>query len=268
MDDRFAHVFKDPRFQQVPVKERKLKIDKRFKGMFNDKRFNLKYTVDKRGRPINTSTSENLQKYYELSDDDDDEEMDESESSSEDKKKEKSKKKKEKKKKKTVEKEKKLVSNGVKKCETKEIINSKKITNDSLIKNQKTKTLEKDQIDKTDLQRKRKLSPQDTEWKTEKKVKKQSKKEIEKTLLKVCIGLEHCFSVEVSVGAKGHLYHLIRPSHWKWGITLWVIFIYTFFNCVLPIRYIPNIFLCLCFTLEKWQHSGMNIVNIMYMWNQ
>ncbi|XP_041352321.1 ESF1 homolog isoform X2 [Gigantopelta aegis] len=66
-DPRFSHVTKDPRFRQVPRKERKVKIDKRFQSMFSDKRFKLKYSVDKRGRPVDTSTDENLKKYYELS---------------------------------------------------------------------------------------------------------------------------------------------------------------------------------------------------------
>ena len=35
--------------------------------MFHDKKFKLKYSVDKRGRPINTTTNENLKKFYELS---------------------------------------------------------------------------------------------------------------------------------------------------------------------------------------------------------
>ncbi|XP_052276003.1 ESF1 homolog isoform X2 [Dreissena polymorpha] len=69
-DDRFAHVAKDPRFRKVPLKERKVKIDNRFKHMFKDKRFKMKYTVDKRGRPVNLTTNENLKKYYELSDED------------------------------------------------------------------------------------------------------------------------------------------------------------------------------------------------------
>ncbi|XP_064624049.1 ESF1 homolog isoform X2 [Lineus longissimus] len=67
-DARFAHIGKDPRFHNLPSRERKVKIDKRFKSMFEDKKFKLKYSVDKRGRPINTSTNENLRKFYELSD--------------------------------------------------------------------------------------------------------------------------------------------------------------------------------------------------------
>lgn len=178
MDDRFDHVFKDPRFQRVPVKEKKLKIDQRFKGMFNDKRFSLKYTVDKRGRPINSSTSENLQKYYKLSDEDDEvedmEEMDGSEFLSEDKKKKKLKKKKE------VKKDNQLISNGVN-CNTNEgISDPKKSANDSMIKNKKTKTSEKAEIDKnTNLQRKRKLSSEDHVLKSKKNVKKKSRKVFE-----------------------------------------------------------------------------------------
>ncbi|XP_077996320.1 ESF1 homolog [Glandiceps talaboti] len=67
-DERFAHIKKDPRFQQMPMLERKVKIDKRFQGMFKDKRFKEKYTVDKRGRPVNLTTTEDLKKFYELSD--------------------------------------------------------------------------------------------------------------------------------------------------------------------------------------------------------
>merc|ERR1711862_624377 len=66
-DARFKHIARDPRFRKMKRKDRKVKIDKRFHGMFNDKNFKLKYTVDKRGRPVNTSTNENLQRYYDVS---------------------------------------------------------------------------------------------------------------------------------------------------------------------------------------------------------
>ena len=66
-DDRFAHIARDPKFKRIPKAERKVKIDKRFQGMFKDKRFAVKYTVDKRGRPVNQTSSENLRKYYDLS---------------------------------------------------------------------------------------------------------------------------------------------------------------------------------------------------------
>uniref|UniRef100_A0A7M4F292 ESF1 nucleolar pre-rRNA processing protein homolog n=1 Tax=Crocodylus porosus TaxID=8502 RepID=A0A7M4F292_CROPO len=69
-DERFSRITKDPRFWEMPDKERKIKIDKRFRAMFHDKRFKLKYTVDKRGRPVNHSSTENLKRFYELSDSD------------------------------------------------------------------------------------------------------------------------------------------------------------------------------------------------------
>ncbi|XP_026179710.1 ESF1 homolog isoform X2 [Mastacembelus armatus] len=75
-DERFLRVQKDPRFWEMPEKERKVKIDKRFQSMFHDKRFKVKYTVDKRGRPINHTSTEDLKRFYKLSDseDEDDEE--------------------------------------------------------------------------------------------------------------------------------------------------------------------------------------------------
>ncbi len=91
-DDRFKHIVKDHRFKNMPRNERKFKVDKRFKvnpsfifinfsiqfshflskffrskNMFHDKKFKLKYSVDKRGRPVNLTTNENLKKYYEIS---------------------------------------------------------------------------------------------------------------------------------------------------------------------------------------------------------
>ncbi|XP_012684492.2 ESF1 homolog [Clupea harengus] len=69
-DDRFLKVKKDPRFWEMPDKERKIKIDKRFQSMFHDDRFKLKYTVDKRGRPVNHTSSEDLKRFYKLSDSD------------------------------------------------------------------------------------------------------------------------------------------------------------------------------------------------------
>ncbi|XP_046981717.1 ESF1 homolog [Schistocerca americana] len=66
-DSRFAHIVKDPRFRRIPKHERKVKIDKRFQSMFKDKRFKVKYTIDKRGRPTNTSSAEDLKRYYDIS---------------------------------------------------------------------------------------------------------------------------------------------------------------------------------------------------------
>ncbi|XP_059117500.1 ESF1 homolog [Peromyscus eremicus] len=71
-DQRFRRVSKDPRFWEMPEKDRKVKIDKRFRAMFHDKKFKLNYAVDKRGRPINHSTTEDLKRFYELSDSDSD----------------------------------------------------------------------------------------------------------------------------------------------------------------------------------------------------
>jgi hypothetical protein len=79
MDDpRFSKLFTDPKFRNVPKKERKVKIDERFQSMFKDKRFVSKVGVDKRGRPGNFTTKENFEKFYHLesssdaSDEDDD----------------------------------------------------------------------------------------------------------------------------------------------------------------------------------------------------
>ncbi|XP_008276563.1 ESF1 homolog isoform X2 [Stegastes partitus] len=72
-DDRFLRVQKDPRFWEMPERERKVKIDKRFQSMFHDERFKVKYTVDKRGRPINHTSTEDLKRFYKLSDSEDEE---------------------------------------------------------------------------------------------------------------------------------------------------------------------------------------------------
>ncbi|KAM7008909.1 ESF1 homolog [Tautogolabrus adspersus] len=71
-DERFLRVQKDPRFWEMPERERKIKIDKRFQSMFHDKRFKVKYTVDKRGRPINHTSTEDLKRFYKVSDSEDD----------------------------------------------------------------------------------------------------------------------------------------------------------------------------------------------------
>lgn len=73
-DARFAHVAKDPKFRRIPKAQRKVKIDHRFKGMFKDEKFTVKYTIDKRGRPINRTTTEDLRKYYDLSSSEDENE--------------------------------------------------------------------------------------------------------------------------------------------------------------------------------------------------
>ncbi|KAF6211542.1 hypothetical protein GE061_012055 [Apolygus lucorum] len=81
-DKRFSHVVSDPRFRKLPRSERKVKIDHRFKAMFTDDKFKLKYAVDKRGRPVEQTQADNLKKYYELNsgsdESSDDEEAEES----------------------------------------------------------------------------------------------------------------------------------------------------------------------------------------------
>lgn len=66
-DKRFSHIQSDAKFRRIPKAERKVKIDKRFQSMFKNKNFKVKYTVDKRGRPVNHTSSEDLKRYYELS---------------------------------------------------------------------------------------------------------------------------------------------------------------------------------------------------------
>uniref|UniRef100_A0A087XWG1 ESF1, nucleolar pre-rRNA processing protein, homolog (S. cerevisiae) n=1 Tax=Poecilia formosa TaxID=48698 RepID=A0A087XWG1_POEFO len=65
-DERFCRVQKDPRFWEMPEKERKVKIDKRFQSMFHDRRFQTKQTVDKRGRPVQLSTAADLRRFYQV----------------------------------------------------------------------------------------------------------------------------------------------------------------------------------------------------------
>lgn len=72
-DKRFSKIAIDPKFKRVPKAERKVKIDKRFQSIFNDKRFKVKYTIDKRGRPLHSSTTEDFKKFYHLSDEEKDE---------------------------------------------------------------------------------------------------------------------------------------------------------------------------------------------------
>ncbi|XP_059903973.1 ESF1 homolog [Gadus macrocephalus] len=66
-DARFRRVQKDPRFWEMPDREQKVQIDKRFQAMFKDKRFQVKQTVDKRGRPVNHTAKEDLRRFYNLS---------------------------------------------------------------------------------------------------------------------------------------------------------------------------------------------------------
>lgn len=82
-DTRFTKLVNDPRYRQIPKTERKVKIDKRFQSMFDNEKFKVKYTVDKRGKPVNQTSSENLRKYYDLSSDESDSDSDDSEDNGE-----------------------------------------------------------------------------------------------------------------------------------------------------------------------------------------
>ena len=68
-DSRFSHVYTDPRFRIPHTKATKVKIDSRFKSLFTDKDFIQKCSVDKRGRPIPSSSTENLKRLYDYEDD-------------------------------------------------------------------------------------------------------------------------------------------------------------------------------------------------------
>lgn len=78
-DERFRRVQKDPRFWEMPEKERKVKIDKRFQSMFHDRRFQTKQTVDKRGRPVQLSTAADLRRFYQLEEEEEEKEEKEEE---------------------------------------------------------------------------------------------------------------------------------------------------------------------------------------------
>lgn len=66
-DERFAHLINNPRFKKLPQRQGKVKIDERFKGMFKDEKFKVKNTVDKYGRRLGKSSSDDLKKYYDQS---------------------------------------------------------------------------------------------------------------------------------------------------------------------------------------------------------
>ncbi|CAH3194572.1 unnamed protein product [Porites evermanni] len=70
-DPRFTRVAQDPRFKKISRKERKLKIDGRFEKMFTDKSFTTKYFVDKRGSRVEKTSTEDLHRFYEMSDESD-----------------------------------------------------------------------------------------------------------------------------------------------------------------------------------------------------
>lgn len=76
-DERFSKLFEDPRYKKFAVNKKKVKIEKRFQSMFNDEKFKTKYTVDKYGKRINKTSTEELKRFYELESEDSDEEEEE-----------------------------------------------------------------------------------------------------------------------------------------------------------------------------------------------
>ncbi|KAI2804776.1 hypothetical protein RDWZM_008073 [Blomia tropicalis] len=75
-DERFAKVFSDPRFRTLRKTDKTLKIDNRFKSMFTEDKFKLKYSMDKRGKSKKHLISEDYKKFYRLSDDENGKEID------------------------------------------------------------------------------------------------------------------------------------------------------------------------------------------------
>lgn len=74
-DPRFAKLVSDPRFRNIHKSTKTVKIDKRFKSMFEDDKFKVKYTVDKYGRRVNKTSTDDLEKYYDIDSDEDEEEQ-------------------------------------------------------------------------------------------------------------------------------------------------------------------------------------------------
>ncbi|CAG7830713.1 unnamed protein product [Allacma fusca] len=74
-DERFSQALKNPLYRRVPKKEKRVEIDKRFQSMFHDKKFKLKYHMDTRGRPIDTTSNENLKRLYNLPSEDESEDI-------------------------------------------------------------------------------------------------------------------------------------------------------------------------------------------------
>ncbi|KAH9390084.1 pre-rRNA-processing protein esf1 [Tyrophagus putrescentiae] len=75
-DDRFAKLTSDPRFRTYRKVDKKLKVDSRFKSMFTENKFKLKYSMDKRGKNKKHLISDDYKKFYRLSDEEDAEQKD------------------------------------------------------------------------------------------------------------------------------------------------------------------------------------------------
>ncbi|BFZ19121.1 hypothetical protein BsWGS_22160 [Bradybaena similaris] len=74
-DPRFAHILSDPKFRVIPKSRKKVKIDSRFRSVFNSEHFSHQTDIDKRGRPVfdvSKRSQHVMKRFYQLSDDDDD----------------------------------------------------------------------------------------------------------------------------------------------------------------------------------------------------
>lgn len=67
-DSRMSTIKSDPVFREMPKREKKVKVDPRFKAMFDDEQFSsTTASVDRHGRPINKLKSrEDLRNIYEM----------------------------------------------------------------------------------------------------------------------------------------------------------------------------------------------------------
>ncbi|KAI6173361.1 Methionine--tRNA ligase, cytoplasmic [Aphelenchoides besseyi] len=70
-EERLEMVQSDPIFHEMPKHEKKIKVDARFKAMFEDEEFSsTRAKIDKRGRPVERKAYEKLDNVYELDSDD------------------------------------------------------------------------------------------------------------------------------------------------------------------------------------------------------
>lgn len=70
-DPRFSNLVNDPRFKHLPKSRQKVKIDERFQSMLTDERFKSKSSIDRYGRKVDTSSTEDLKAFYYQSSDSD-----------------------------------------------------------------------------------------------------------------------------------------------------------------------------------------------------
>eukprot|EP00357_Protocruzia_adherens_P032925 CAMPEP_0115010702 /NCGR_PEP_ID=MMETSP0216-20121206/23490_1 /TAXON_ID=223996 /ORGANISM="Protocruzia adherens, Strain Boccale" /LENGTH=596 /DNA_ID=CAMNT_0002379001 /DNA_START=81 /DNA_END=1871 /DNA_ORIENTATION=- len=74
-DKRFAHIQNDPKFSRLGKDDKKVRVDKRFKAMFQKKEFcSTGGLIDAKGRPVSQkSDKDDIKHLYKLEDDDGDE---------------------------------------------------------------------------------------------------------------------------------------------------------------------------------------------------